>query len=110
MRDFLAPYEMRSDFAEFAVHRFEAGGFDIYRITNIFNQRALVAAEVVEVEIVALSDGGSIQKEPKEIVNPDEIVEDDYDDWYHEVIMTVKKVKSSGLRGKCVHSKRSVAL
>lgn len=80
MREFLAPYGKRSNFAELAMRRFEARGFDRQIFTNTSDQRALVAAEVTKAEIVVPSGGGAIQKKHKEIFKPNENAEDDYDD------------------------------
>lgn len=48
----------------------------------------------------APSGGDPISKEPKNIFEPGNIIEDDDKAWDLEGIMTAKKVDTTGLRGK----------
>lgn len=76
------------------VHSFETANSNIHRTTNTSNQCALVAAKVAKVEVVVLSAGGPIHLKPNDIVEPDEIVEDNYDDWNLKGILTAGEDKT----------------
>lgn len=91
---------MRPEFAELAVCRFEAGGYDIRRTTNFSDQNALVAAEVAKVRIMAPRGGGSRQEELKKIVETDAIVGEDYVDWDLDGTRKAREVEAGGLHGK----------
>lgn len=68
---------MQSDFVDLAVRRFKGGGFDVYGILSVADQRAFGIAEVGEVEEVGISGGDPISTEPGEIIEPNEVVVDD---------------------------------
>lgn len=91
---------MRLNFSKLAVCRFKNRGSNIHGIPRIFDQRAFVTVEVVQVEKVAPCDGDSIHEEPGEITEPYGIVKGNDEDWGPSGIMTVKKVGDSGLRLK----------
>lgn len=74
--------------------------FDIQGISSIADKCAYVTAKVARVEEAAPRASSSKYEDLGEIVEPDVIVKNDYDDWVIEDSMMVKKVKTSGLRAK----------
>lgn len=95
-----AAEEIRSDFAELAVHSFMAGGSDIHGILSIADQRTFVMVEVADVEEVALRGGALIHEEPWEILEPDEVVENEDKNCNLEGITMTEEIETSALRGK----------
>lgn len=82
------------------MRRFEDGGFKIPEFFSFVNPRGFVTAEVAEVEEFALSGGGSVHKELREIAKSYVTVKNDDGDWDLEAIITAEEIEASRLRSK----------
>lgn len=91
--------EMQSDFAKLAGHRFRAGGSYLREISSSAAQRNFVVVDLAKVLNLASGSGGLENIGPREVFEPDDVVQDNDKNLNLERNVTAVVVETSELRG-----------